>query len=231
MTETNPLLSLLAGLNPIKPETPPTTVESVQAAAEEAARGADDALFVESNASPSMLGILDPTVRAEHQEVADAGLSIHSLAQLNTDSIVAIKNRADRVVAESEKFILRDAESFRAVADALDEAMQSDERFNLFGLAPARSYVMSLMTTLARNEEMSTILLDKDVHNCILFARKTYAANQEHEHLAVQVKRDRVAAKTDKSFTPAARAKNAKSEAIAAALRLMKDDDLPGFMR
>lgn len=225
MTEPNPLLSLLAGL---KPKSSSEAVgDSVRAAAEEAATAtaADDSMAMESNTIKSVLGILDPTVRAEQQEIAEAGMSIHSLANLNTDSIIAIKSRADRVVAESEKFILRDAESFRAVADALDEAMQSDDRFNLFGLAPARNYVMSLMTTLSRNEEMSTILLDRDVRNCILFARKTYEANIEHETLTTQVKASRAASRAS---TPSGKAKSAKSQMIANALKGINLDDL-GF--
>jgi len=225
VTETNPLLSLLAGLNKSAPKPEPNTVESVKAIALEAAHEADHHVAMESNTPGSVSGIFDPTVRREQEDIDSASMSIHSLATLNTDSITAIKNKADRVVSESDKFILRDAESFRAVADALDEAMRSDDRFDVFGLAPVRNYVVSLMTTLSRNEEMSSILLDSDVRNCILFARKTYAANNEHEALVTETKAARA---SSRATTPAGKAKAAKAQMIANAMKGLDLSDI-GF--
>lgn len=119
--------------------------------------------------------ILDDTTRREYDEAIGHVESLEDMVSRDVSVLPAIRGKADAIMAETEKFILRDAESFRTIADALDSTISTDGRVDHLNLMTVRNYVTALMVTLRTNPEYSGILLDQDVRNILSFARQLYA--------------------------------------------------------
>lgn len=198
----NPLVSLFA-----QPATPSEDIENP-------VEGSMDDLISAFEGS-KIDQIIDPTTRAEEVELQAAGRDLVAFATMDTSQVAAIKSHADRIANAADRFILRDAESFRSVADALDQAMQSDERFDAFGLSSVRNYVMALMTTMSRNEELASILLDRDVRNCVLFARKTYELANHEDAVIARAKADKAAERASRPASPKTQRTKAVNKFVA----------------
>lgn len=201
----NPLISLLGGGS----EPPAPATESKGSLTDSIAD------LISATDGMDLDQILDPKVRDEQIELQAAATNLVEFASMDVTQISAIKSHADRIANAADKYILRDAESFRSVADALDAAMQSDERFTAFGLGSVRNYVMSLMTSMNRNEEFASILLDRDIRNCILFARKTYEMMNEEDAVLNRAKADKAAARAAKPATPKAQRATKAAKLVA----------------
>lgn len=198
----NPLVSLFA-----QPTTPAEATENPL-------QGSMDDLISAFEGS-KIDQIIDPTTRAEEAEMIAASHDLVAFASLDTSQVAAIKTHADRITNAADRFILRDAESFRSEADALDQAMQDDQRFDAFGLSSVRNYVMSLMTTMSRNEELASILLDRDIRNCVLFARKTYELANHEDQVLARAKEDKAAERARRPASPKTQRTKAVSKFVA----------------
>ena len=150
---------------------------------------------ITTDAAIEAAGVLDPEERARQERINQPLESVAELAHRNTDEVTALRSRADAAIVETEKFILRTGESFRSVADALDTMIGGDKRLSGFDLAGCRNYVRALMTSLAKNPEFETILLDNDVRNVVKFGTLTY---QE----AIELDAIKEDTKTRKAATP-----------------------------
>ena len=198
----NPLVSLFA-----QPATPAPATEAP-------ALGSMDDLIAAFEGS-KVDQIIDPTTRAEEIEMQAAACDLVAFATMDTSQVAAIKTHADRITNAADRFILRDAESFRSVADALDQAMQDDQRFDAVGLSSVRNYVMALMTTMSRNEDLASILLDKDIRNCVLFARKTYELANHEDQVLTRAKEDKAAERARRPATPKTQRAKAVNKFVA----------------
>lgn len=123
--------------------------------------------------SVSGLGGVASTVadieHAKMTEVMESGVS--AISEIAVDSIAEQGNYAMRIVEAAKNFLLPDAESFRAVLDALDKTMEETPQLDLVGLTKTRSYVQSIMVTMQKDEALAALILPKDAKNIIRFAR------------------------------------------------------------
>lgn len=153
---------------------------------------------------------------AEHESSRDL------LATMDTDHIRAMRDRADALVAKSEKYILPEAADVRALADSLDASIAADADIPIGTLHQIRDHVRTIMTTLRAHPEFSTILLDADVRNIVRFARAAYINANEVTLLTASVKQDRAVKRESKASKPA-KAGAIKPSDLAAMDAVLKD--------
>ena len=129
---------------------------------------------------------------------------IYDLALLDTDTIKPINTFSDRVQVVGDAYIVKDGAAFRAVADELDRRMSSDERLESMELAQVRNYVRTLMASLARDKDLATVMMPKDVRNCLIYAKLVYDESNMIDAAAVQKKAAKAPAKSKKGKANAA---------------------------
>ena len=96
------------------------------------------------------------------------------LALLDTEAIKPINSFSDRVQVVGDAYVVKDGAAFRAVADELDRRMSMDERLHGLELAQVRNYVRTLMVSLAKDKDLATVMMPKDVRNCLIYAKLVY---------------------------------------------------------
>lgn len=141
--------------------------------------------------------------------------SLAEVATLDTTHITALRERADAVVHKTEKLVIHEAEGLREVLNFVDASMKDDVRLSGLDLVSVRDYVKSIMITLKAHPEFDDILLPEDVRNIVRFARESYLAAQDDMTLAQEKKASRAA----KANSPSKKAKAAKTNAMANALK------------
>lgn len=113
-------------------------------------------------------------VDQDGEPLPDVPANRFELAATNTDDVEVIRNHADKMKAQASSFVVADAAGFKHIADQLDKKINEDERLDSLSLGVVRNLVRTLMVSLAKNKDLATVMLPRDVRNCIIFARLTY---------------------------------------------------------
>jgi hypothetical protein len=129
-------------------------------------------------------GVAKTVADIEHEKLTEVlELGTTALGDLPVDSIDDQSSYANRIVAAAKNFILPDAESFRAVLDALDQTMESQAELDVVSLDNCRNYVRAVMVTMQKDEAMAALILPKDARNAIRFARLQHQETQTMDNL------------------------------------------------
>lgn len=140
-------------------------------------------------------------------ELAKSADAPFALATFDSSHIKAARDKADALLAKSERFILAEAKDVRDVADAVDTMMDQDGMLDGLDLGAIRNHIQSLMITLRAKPEYVGVLLPRDISNIVKFARDSYVNELETVQMASDKKERRASSPTSE------RAKKNKSKA------------------
>ena len=142
-----------------------------------------------------------------------ASYTVAQLAEMNTDDIRLLAERADSMLAREAKYTLGSVDELRTMLDLIKGKMAGDNRFDVFDLGQVQNYVKSVMITLRVNPEFDSILLDEDVHALFAYAQEQFQVSANLNGIKVESE----TAKASKAASKRA-VTSAKASAMAAAL-------------